>query len=160
MLMCGRNHHNTGKQYLPIKEKHEAEDNYKIISHLFLCLSLCVCFNDIGGILYWNNGHIIYNILLAAFSHRSVQSLRHVWLFATPWTAARQASLSITNSQSLRKLMSTESVMPSNHLILCCPLLPPSIFLSIRVFTSESVLCTGGQSIGVSASASVLPMNI
>ena len=59
----------------------------------------------------------------------------------TPWTAARQASLSITNSQSLLRLMSIESVMPSNHLILCCPLLhPPSIFLSIRVFSNESVL--------------------
>ena len=59
----------------------------------------------------------------------------------TPWTAARQASLSITNSQSLLKLMSIESVMPSNHLILCCPLLlPPSIFTTIRVFSNESVL--------------------
>ena len=64
-----------------------------------------------------------------------------VWLFATPWTAAHQASLSITNSWSLLKLMSTESVMPSNHLILCHPLLlPSSIFPSIRVFSSESVL--------------------
>ena len=72
-------------------------------------------------------------ILLVQFS--SVQSLSHVWLFGTPWTAARQASLSITNSQSLLKLMSIESVMPSNHLILCCPLLlPPSIFTSIKVF--------------------------
>ena len=72
----------------------------------------------------------------------SVQSLSHVWLFATPWTAACQASLSITNSRSLLKLMSIELVMPSNHLILCCPLfLPPSIFPSIRVFSSESVLC-------------------
>ena len=60
---------------------------------------------------------------------------------ATPWTAARQASLSITNSQSLLKLMSIESVMPSNHLILCQPLLRPSVFPSIRVFSSESVLC-------------------
>ena len=58
-----------------------------------------------------------------------------------PWTAARQASLSITNSQSLLKLMSVESVMPSNHLLLCRPLLPPSIFSSIRVFSNESVLC-------------------
>ena len=73
---------------------------------------------------------------------RSVQSLSCVWLFATPWTAARQASLSITNSRSLLKLMSIESVMPSNHLILCCPLLLlPSVFPSIRVFPSESVLC-------------------
>jgi len=60
---------------------------------------------------------------------------------ATPWTAARQASLSITNSQSLLKLMSIESVMPSNHLILCQPLLRPSVFPSIKVFSSESVLC-------------------
>ena len=71
----------------------------------------------------------------------SVQPLSRVWLFATPWTAARQASLSMTNSQSLLKLMPTESVMPSNHLILCCPLLlPPSIFPSIRVFSNESIL--------------------
>ena len=71
----------------------------------------------------------------------SVQSLSRVQLFVTSWTAASQASLSITNSQSLLKLMSIESVMPSNHLILCHPLLlPPSIFPSIRVFSSESVL--------------------
>ena len=72
----------------------------------------------------------------------SVQLLSHVRIFAAPWTAARQASLSITNSQSLLKLMSIELVMPSNHLILCCPLLLlPSIFPSIRVFSNESVLC-------------------
>ena len=72
----------------------------------------------------------------------SVQSLSHVQLLATPWTAAREASLSITNCQSLLKLMSIDSEMPSNHLILCCPhLLPPSIFPSIRVFPNESVLC-------------------
>ena len=71
----------------------------------------------------------------------SVQSLSHALLFATPWTAACQASLSITNSQSLLKLMSIESMMPSNHFILCHPLLfPPSIFHSIRVFSKESVL--------------------
>ena len=64
----------------------------------------------------------------------------HVQLFATPWTAGHQTFLSITNSQSLLKLMSIESVMPSNHLILCCPLLLPSILPSIRVFSSESVL--------------------
>ena len=72
----------------------------------------------------------------------SVRSLRRVCLFATPWTAACQASLSITNSQSPPKPMSTESVMPSNHLILCRPLLLlPSIFPSIRVFSNESALC-------------------
>ena len=72
----------------------------------------------------------------------SVQSLRCVWLFATPWTAACQAFLSKTNSRSFFKLMSIESVMLSNHLILCHPLLlPPSIFPSIRVFSNESVLC-------------------
>ena len=71
----------------------------------------------------------------------SVQSLSCVWPFATPWTAACQASLSITNSQSPPKPMSIESVMPSNHLILCCPLLLlPSICPSIRVFSSESAL--------------------
>ena len=70
----------------------------------------------------------------------SVQSLRRVRLFVTPWTAARQASLSITNSWSLLKFMSIESVMPSNHLVLRHPLLLPSIFPSIRVFSSESVL--------------------
>ena len=72
----------------------------------------------------------------------SVQLLSHVQLFATPWTAAHQASLSITNSWSLLKLMSIELVMPSNHLLLCRPLLfSPSIFPSIRVFSNESVLC-------------------
>ena len=70
-----------------------------------------------------------------------VQSLSCVWLFVTPWTAARcQPYLSITNSWSLLKFMSIESMMPSNHLILCLPLLLPSIFPSIRVFSNESVL--------------------
>ena len=72
----------------------------------------------------------------------SIQLLSHVWLFATPQTAVHQASLSIKNSQSLLKIMSIESVMPSKHLILCRPLLLlPSIFPSIRVFSNESVLC-------------------
>ena len=72
----------------------------------------------------------------------SVQQLNHFRLFATPWTAAHQVSLSITNFRSLLKLMPVASVMPSNHLILCHPLLlPPSIFPSIRVFSHESVLC-------------------
>ena len=81
----------------------------------------------------WIGGLILY---------RLVQLLSWVQHFATPWTAARQASLSFTNSRSLLKLMSIESVMPSNHLILCRPiLLPPSILPSIRVFSKESVLC-------------------
>ena len=71
----------------------------------------------------------------------SVQWLSCLRLFVTPWTAALQASLSIINSRSLHKLLSIESVMPSNHLILCCPLLLLSIFPSIRVFSSESALC-------------------
>ena len=79
---------------------------------------------------------------------------------ATPWTAAGQASLSFIIDWSLLTLMSAESVMPSNHLILCHPLLLPSIFPSIRVFSSESLFTSSGQSIGASASASVLPMNI
>ena len=75
-------------------------------------------------------------------NNSSVESLSHVWLFVTPWTAASQDSLSITNSQSLLKLMSIKSVMPSNHSILCRPLfLLPSIFPNIRVFSNESALC-------------------
>ena len=85
------------------------------------------------------------------------QSCPTLW---DPWTVARPASLSITNSWSLLKFMSIELVMPSNHLILCHPLFLPSIFPSIRVFSDESVLISGGQSIGASASTSVLPMNI
>ena len=82
-----------------------------------------------------------YHIHFKIRTFSSVQSLSHVQPFATPWPAARQASLSITNSRSLLKLISIESVMPSNHLIVCHPLLlPPSIFLSIRVFLNESVL--------------------
>ena len=77
---------------------------------------------------------------VSCLSCHSIQSLSRVWLLETPWTAAWQASLSITNSQSLPKLMSIESVMPSNHLILCCSLLLPSIFPSIRVFSNELAL--------------------
>ena len=90
-----------------------------------------------------------------------VKSLSCVRLFATPWTVARQAPLSITSSRSLLKFMSIELVMASHHLILCHPLLlPPSIFPSIRVFSKESVLHTTWPNHGVSASASVLQMNI
>ena len=90
----------------------------------------------------------------------SVQSLSCVRLFVTPWTSAHQASLSVTNSRSLLKLMSIALVVPSNHLILCHPLLLlPSNFPSIRVFLNESVLHIRWPNIGVSSSATVLPMN-
>ena len=101
---------------------------YYVMASIYFCIVLCLlCISII--IRYIPN-----------FS--SVQSVSCVWLFVTPWTAARQASLSITNSRSSSKPMSIESVMPSNHLILCHPLLLlPSIFPSIRVFSNESTLC-------------------
>jgi len=102
---------------------------------------------------------ILQIVLKKCFS--SVQSLSHVWLFATPWIAARQTSLSITNSRRSPKLMSTESMMPSRHLILCCPLLllPPSLPAS-ESFPMSQLFASGDQSIGVSALASFLPKNI
>ena len=97
----------------------------------YLPESLVVC-------LYFENLNIDFDI----YQFSSVHLLSHVQLFVTPWTAALQASPSITNSQSLLKLMSIELVMPANHLILCHPLfLLPSIFPIIRVFSNESVLC-------------------
>ena len=105
------------------------------------------------------------NILLRNLKACSVQfsSLSHVWLFATPGTAAHQASLSITKSWNLFKLMSIESVMSSNHLILCCPLLllPPILLKgkTLGYFPMSQLFAWGGQSIGVSASTSALPMN-
>ena len=102
-----------------------------------------------------NRGHSIIHAL------SSVQLLSRVRLFVTPWTAAQQASLSITNSRSLLKLMSIESVMPSNYLILCHPLLfQSSILPSIGYFPMSQFFASGGQNIGASASASILPMNI
>ena len=99
----------------------------------------------------------VWNTSLLQFS--SVQSLSRIWLFVTPWTAAHQASLSFTISQSLLKLMSIEWVMPSNHLIFCHPLLLlPSIFPSIRVFSNASALHIRWPKYW--SSASVLPMNI
>ena len=104
--------------------------------------------------LIWQAIIFVLNIIIFV-----VQSLSHVWLFATPWTAARQASLSFTFSWNLLKLMLTESVMPSNHLILGCPLLLlPSIFPSIRSFPMSRLFASVGHTIG--ASALVLPMNI
>ena len=102
------------------------------------------------GVLFSSCSSFVYKILKKfSFGSKlkvrvnllsSVQSLSHVWLFAAPWTAVCQASLSITNSWSLLILMSIESVMPSNHFTLCLPLLLPSIFPSIRVFSNESAL--------------------
>ena len=108
----------------------------------------------------WPINFLIF-IIQWNFLYSTVQFSRSIMSdSATPWTAARQASLSITNSRSLPKPMSIESVLPSNHLILCHPLLlPPSIFPSIRVFPVSHLFASGGQSIGVSTSTSVLPMN-
>ena len=95
-----------------------------------------------SGWFYFPETHLS-TVSFASFSPAilsSVQSLSHVLLFVTPWIVAHQASLSITKSRSLLKLMSIESVLPSNHLILCRPLFLPSTFPSIRVFSNESVL--------------------
>ena len=98
--------------------------------------------------------YIFHSVQFSSVAHR-------VRLFATPWITAHQASLSITMSQSSLRLTTIKSVMPSSHLILCCPLLLlPSIPPSIRVFSNDQLFAWGGQSTGVSALASVLPMNI
>ena len=111
--------------------------------------------------LFFQVSCIIESHFLLQFS--SVQSLSCVQFFVTPWTAARQASLSITNSRSLLRFMSIESMMPSNRLILCHPLpFLASVFPSMRVFSNESALHIRSPKYlaGASASASVLPMNI
>ena len=109
----------------------DAEKSFDRIQHLFMILKT----------LQKVDTESTYLKIIWVHQFSSVQSLSHVWLFATSWIAAHQASLSITNSWSLLKLMSVESVMPSSHLILCCPLifLPP-IPPSIRVFSNESAL--------------------
>ena len=134
--------------------------NNSIMKPLIFFFSSILLGSYFGAIFsfYWVGQKILFD-----FFHQfsSVQSLCCVWLFATPWTAAHQASLSITNSQSLFKLMSIEPVMPPNHLILCCPhLLLSSIFPSIREFQMSQLFTSGGQSVGLSALTSVLPMNI
>ena len=102
----------------------------------------------------------VENVWGITLGFRSVQSLSRVKLFATSWIAACQASLSITSSRSLPKLMCIKSLMPSSHLILCHPLLLlPPISPSIGSFPMSQLFASGGQSIGFSASASVLPMN-
>ena len=127
-----------------------------VIQHFYWCCCLCL-WGQRKNSVHWGfrekyPWHLYGTVQLS--------SLSPVWLFATSWTAARQASLSITNSWSLPKLMFIELVMPSNRLILCCPLLLlPSIFPSIRVFKMSQLFASGGQSIGASASASIPPMN-
>ena len=122
-------------------------------------------------LLYFIEIWLIYNAVLVSgiqhsdpvlyiYIYQFSSSLTHVLLFATLWTAARKLP-SFTKSQSLFNLIFIQSVIPSNHLILCRPLLlPPSIFPSIRVFIVSQFFTSGSQIIGVSASASVLPMNI
>ena len=126
---------------LPKIYKWENEiDNSKaeICPFLCLCFFISLSFHSKAKVVL-NHWTFIYDIFSAI---SSVQSLSHVRLFATPWIAARQASLSITNSRSILKLMSIKSVKPSSHLILCRPLLLlPPIPPSIRVFSNESTLC-------------------
>ena len=118
----------------------QATNDFHLWAYIKLSLYIRFYFQLYYFIMWSDFSFLCLLILNLQFS--SVQSLSRVWLFVTPWTTAHQASLSITNSQSLPKLMSIELMMPSYHLILCCPLLLlPSIFLSIKVFSNESVLC-------------------
>ena len=111
-----------------------------IIARNLIPFTLNSCFLSFPNV-YEGNIQMIKDGKYSEFQFSSVQLLTCVQLFATPWTTAPQGSLSITNSQSLLKLMSITLVMPSSHLILCLPLLlPPSIFPAIRVFSCESVL--------------------
>ena len=127
-----------------------------LLQWIFLTPGLNLGLLHCRWILYWatREAHVYDQV-------SSVQSLSCVWIFATPWIAAHQASLSITNSRSSLKLMSVESVMPSNHLILCS-LLSSCLqsFPASGSFPMNQFFASGGQSIGVSASASVLPMTI
>ena len=130
---------------------------------------LLICYLKIEAMLQWNHStllkerkkgkyhvdlhnHVDYEVYTESRKHTgisAVQSLSSVRLSATSWTAACQASLSITNSRSQLKLMSSVLVLPSNHLILCRPLLLPSMFPSLRVFPNESVLCIRWPKYGV-----------
>ena len=133
---------------------------YWVVNSLFLILPTSAVLPAPTDILSlsWSNKA---GALTPQVQFSSVQLLSCVRLFTTPWTAACQASLSITNSRTYLKLVSIESVLSSNHLILCCLLLLlPSIFPASGTFLMSLLFTSGGQSIGVSASASVLPMNI
>ena len=148
MIKSGKDTPLSGSKLLVFREHHVQLSNYRLGDILALMINLVKLFQP------------------ATFQSvnsisQSVQSLSCVQLFATSRTVACQASLSITNSQSLLKLMSIESVMPSNHLILCRPLLScPQSFPASGSFQMSQLFSSAGQSIGVSASASVLPMNI
>ena len=109
------------------------------MSHIKGCTYVCKSKETLMNLICVK--YVVF-LRVSSIQFRSVQSFSHVWLFVTPWITARQAFLFISNSWSLPKLMSIESVMPSSHLILCHPLLLlPSIFPSIRVFSNESTLC-------------------
>ena len=125
-----------------------------LVNHLLFSSGWCRVF-----LLFY---HAIFYLQNVEHQFSSVQSLSRVqYSFVTPWTAAHQTSLSITISLSLLKLGSTESLVPSTHLIFCCPLLLLlSVFPSLRVFPTSQVFTPDGQNIGASASASVLPVNI
>ena len=114
--------------------------------NIFLCLSLCLFSSLCVFLSLTRSGILLYLYIVLFIYIHSVQLLSCVWLFGTPWTAARQASLSVTNSPTLPKLMSIELVMPSRHLILCRPLLLlPSIFPASGSFQMSQLFASGGQ---------------
>ena len=110
------------------------------MSPLLVALFANILSLSVGCVLILLMVSFVVQKLLSLLQFSSVQSLSHVWLFATPWIAARQASLSVTNSRSSLRLTSIKSVMPPNHLTLCCPILLHQIPPSIRVFSNESTL--------------------
>ena len=128
----------------------------------FLCFALTFIFQSSWQLISKSLCHLLLKNVVSALLFSSVQLLSHVRPLATPWTAACQASLSITNSRNSLKLMSIESVTPSSHLILCRPLLllPPNLSQHQGRSPVSQLFASGGQSIGVEASASVFPMNI
>ena len=136
----------TITNYFPLYTNCKGEDELRFNVENCKSNSVCCIGEGEGTLLFTRVCFSIntYRLTLVCYTllsyTSSVQSLSGVQLFETPWTAARQASLSITSSWSLLKLKSIESVMPSNHLIPCHPLLPPLIFPSVRVFSNESVL--------------------
>ena len=130
-----------------------------ISSHLILAFTLQIPLARFSSFWHFNRSKACCGSDIFLLS--SVQLLSHVRHFVTPWTIARQASLSITNSQSLPKFMSIESAMPSNHLILCCPFSSClQSFPASGSFQMSQFFASGGQSTGISASAPVLPVNI